>query len=120
VRQAGQNAQLNGQTSNSAVQELSVLFAVAVAVIPSVPLLTLYLPLRVSRRREQRRLKRALRQREAGLEEFLARRAVQHLPFHVLAEGGHNPWQELQSGSFRRLADLELLRVGVERPAEAV
>jgi hypothetical protein len=87
------------------VNDLSVLLGLAVAVIPSLPLLVLYVPLR------------AARLREAGddpqLEELLARRAVQNLPYHRLARVTRTPWRDLADGRYAALAAAEKQRVGI-------
>jgi hypothetical protein len=52
VRQAGRSAQRSGRSSKGNIENLSVLLAIAIGVVPSVPVVALYLPLRrVWRRR---------------------------------------------------------------------
>ena len=41
----------------------------------------------------------------ACLDEFLARRAVQNLPYHRLRAVSENPWRDLEEGRYRALAD---------------
>ena len=71
VQQAGASAVASGQSSASAVNSLSWLLAIAVALLPSVPVLGFYLPLRVRRRREARGL--ALAVRASGSEQAAIR-----------------------------------------------
>lgn len=106
-----------GVATNGSIRELSILLGVAVAMAPTAPLLALYVPLRVSQEREARAFRRTVRQRQDDpvFEEFLARRAAEHLPYHRLREISDNPWRDIQSGNVRALADAELRRVGVAR-----
>lgn len=108
----------SGRVSAQSVRQLSVLLGIAVAVAPALPLLVLYIPLRVSQEREARAFRRALADGayDPVFEEFLAHRAAHNLPYHRLREITTNPWREIQDGHFRRLADAELKRVGVRRP----
>lgn len=54
--------------------------------------------------------------RDPGLEEFLAHRAVHHLPYDTLRQVTADPWADLRSGSFRLLANAELTRLGLTGP----
>lgn len=103
------------------VHQLALLLGLAVVVAPTLPLLTLYVPLRFSQEREARAFRRALADGadDTAFEEFLAQRAVQNLPYHRLRQITTNPWREIRVGNFRALADAELKRVGVRRPDPA-
>jgi hypothetical protein len=107
--------QASGRSSGESVRELSVLLGIAVATAPTVPLLALFLPLRISQEREARAFRRAVRTGRAdpAFEEFLARRAAQNLPYHRLRRISPNPWRDIEQGRLRPLADAELARVGV-------
>ena len=78
VEQAGRSAQVSGRESRDSTEDLSVLLALCIGLIPTLPLLGLYLPLRWTWTHEARAVRRALRERpaDARLTEFLARRAV--------------------------------------------
>jgi len=54
IEEAGRSAQASGRSSRESVDSLSKLLAVAIGVIPSLPLLGFYLPLRVGYVRERR------------------------------------------------------------------
>jgi hypothetical protein len=117
VQAEARSIRSTGVATNGSIRELSILLGVAVAMAPTAPLLALYVPLRVSQEREARAFRRALRrsQDDPVFEEFLARRAAEHLPYHRLREISDNPWRDIQSGNLRPLADAELRRVGVAR-----
>jgi hypothetical protein len=115
------SVQTSGRVSAQSVRQLSLLLGLAVVIAPTIPLLVLYVPLRISQEREARAFRRALANGadDSAFEEFLAQRAVQNLPYHRLQGITTNPWREIREGNFRALADAELKRVGVRRPNPA-
>lgn len=115
ISDAGTSAVGSGTDSVGDIHRLSILLGIAVALMPTVPVLALYLPARIARRREVAAVLRARREARgsAAFEEFLARRAVDRLPYHVLSAEGADPWHELREGRFGRLAALELERLGI-------
>ena len=121
IEAAGRSAVASGTDSRRSIGNLAVLLTVAIAVIPTVPIVTLYAPFRISRRRDVRAIRRAARQAggDPAFEEFLARRAAQNLPYHRLREVSLNPWRDLEEGRYQALADAELRRLGLRRMATA-
>lgn len=115
VAQTGRDTRQSGATARESIDELSTLLGFAVAVIPTTPLLFVYLPLLVARVRERRALRRLLQ--EAGddpvLDRLLAHRALQTLPYHRLAAMDGRPWDELSRGHYERLAAAERERLGL-------
>ena len=109
---AGASARTSGAATATTVDRLAVLLGIAIALIPTVPLLALYLPLLVSWRRDRKAVRTAVARwdGEPELEAFLAQRAVGHLPFEELRK---NP-------SDSELAAAELRRLGLDRPARRV
>jgi hypothetical protein len=117
---AGASARASGASTSTTIDQLAVLFGIAIALIPTVPLLALYLPLRISWRRDRKAVRRAVAQwdGEPGLEAFLAHRALAHLPFHELRELGYDGTEG--SAPDADLAAAELRRLGLDRPARRV
>lgn len=117
IQEAGRSAQESGARSRESVDALSVLLGLAVALIPSTPLLGLYLPARVGRAREAQAIDAARRLAgdDPAFREFLARRAAQNISFRRLAKIAPEPWRELEAGRFDRLARAELERLGLTR-----
>lgn len=111
---AGASARVSGASTATTIDRLAVLLGIAIALIPTVPLLALYLPLRIGWRRDREGVRRAIAQwdGEPGLEAFLAQRAIAHLPFHELRRLGYDGTE----GSAQRseLAAAELRRLGLE------
>ena len=112
---AGRSAQTSGASSKKTIDQLAILFGLAIGLIPTVPLLSLYIPFVISWRRDREAVRRAVAHwdGEPGLDEFLARRAQAHLPFAELREHAHE-----QTGEFENreaLAAAELRRLGLDR-----
>lgn len=115
VRATAEDVQQAGRSSRDTVSTVSLLLGAAVVLIPIVPIVGLYVPLRLSLARERRAVARALEHvdRHPHLEEFLAHRAVQRLPYDVLRRVSADPWGDLERGSFRALANAELTSLGL-------
>lgn len=114
VEAAGASAIASGRESESSVRRASTLLGLAVALIPSLPLL-IYLPLRIGWARERRALRRAERTAggEPAFEAWLARRALDRMPYDEALHGDEAPWAP--GDRTARLADAELARWGLRR-----
>jgi hypothetical protein len=121
VEAAGRSAQLSGRESRQTTHDLSILLGLSIGLIPTLPLLGLYLPLRWTWTREARAVKRALRRApdDPRLTEFLARRAVATFPYDRLLAVTDDPYRDLEQGRHGALAQLELRRLGVQPPVSA-
>ena len=110
---AGASARASGASTASTVDRLAVLFGISIALIPTVPLLALYLPLALGWRRDRNAVRRAVARwdGEPELEAYLAHRALTHLPFEALQESS---WSDAD------LAASELRRLGLDHPARRV
>jgi len=128
TRATGAEISARGPAVKSDLRRLALLLGLSVALIPTTPVLGLYVPLRLARRRETRSLRRSLRSAprdEAGrplrdpvLDGYLAQRALQNLPYVdvrrvVGADAG--PVDPSNQQHARRLADAELTRLGIRR-----
>ena len=116
---AGASARASGASTASTVDQLAILLGVAIALVPTVPLLALYVPLALSWRRDRKAVRRALAQwdGEPELEAFLAHRALAHLRFDELRALGYGTQDSPPNAE---LAAAELRRLGLERPARRV
>ncbi len=115
VRAAASDIEDGGRSSREAIDWLSVLLGLALVVLPVTSVFAAGLPHRLATRRDRRAVAQALAQadRDPGLEEFLARRAVHHLPYDTLRRITADPWHDLRTGAFRHLANAELTRLGL-------
>jgi hypothetical protein len=117
VQDAGASTVRSGLSSASSIRSLSVLLAIAVALLPSVPVFGVYLPARVKRAREAAALRRALLEHGATpeFEAVLARRALVTLGYRRLRSASRSPWSDVEAGRYSALAAAELDRLGVDR-----
>lgn len=106
-----------GQQVKHQLQQLSLLLGLAIALMPTTPVLGLYVPLRVARHRETRELRAALAAHgnTSALDRYLAERAVHSLSFSSVHHLVGDPWQAIAEGRARPLADAELARLGISR-----
>ncbi len=116
VQAAGASAVYSGEKSASAIRVLSVLLGIAVAFLPTVPVICVYLPARLERRREAAALRRALALHGADprFHAFLAHRAADALGYHQLRAVSTTPWADIEDGKCEVLAEAELHRLGIE------
>ncbi|HET7044398.1 MAG TPA: hypothetical protein VFI37_06070 [Gaiellaceae bacterium] len=118
AHRASQSAVYNGRASRQDVHNLAVLLWIAISAAPTTPLLVIYGLLRRGWQRDRRSLEEAVLgwEDDDALERFLARRALEHLPYRRLRRLSANPWRDYEEGRTTALADAELARVGVLRP----
>lgn len=116
VQAAGSSAVASGAASESAVGTLSVLLGLAVAVLPSVPVLVFYLPARLRRRRESATVRRALRDPDqlGNLRDFLAARALGTLDYDSLSRLGVRGGAALSEDELTALAEEQLRRMDID------
>lgn len=115
---AGASARASGASTAASIDRLAVLLGIAIGLIPTVPFLLLYIPLRLGWRRDRKSIRRAVAQwdGEPGLEAFLAHRATAHLPFAELRRLGYDG--TAASASNAELAAAELRRLGLDRTTQ--
>ena len=104
IRKTGRSARQNGAASRGSVDDLSVLLGLSIALIPTIPLAAVWIPLRLRWRREREAVKRALAMGSPDLERLLAERARTSLPLDLVLA--------LESDR-KALADAELERFGL-------
>ena len=117
---AGASARASGASTATTIDQLAVLLGIAIAFIPTVPLLALYIPLLLSWRRDRNAVRSAVAHwdGEPELEAFLARRALAHLRFDELRALGYEGTDS--SPPAADLAAAELRRLGLDRPSRRV
>lgn len=119
VAATGAEVSTRGQEVKAQLRQTAVLLGIAIAVMPTTPIVGLYLPLRLARRREVAAMRKALTDFDGqpAFERYLAEQALRTMPFatvrSVLDASGSDappvePW-------VRTLADTELARLGLRR-----
>jgi hypothetical protein len=115
IEAAARSAVASGRESRRSAERLGVLLGVSIALIPTLPLLALYVPARLSWVMDVRSVRRSVRR--AGDDpvflEFLARRAAENLPYDRLRDVSPNPWRDIEDGRYEPLARAELRRLGL-------
>jgi|BarGraNGADG00212_2_1021979.scaffolds.fasta_scaffold11420_2 hypothetical protein len=111
------DTQQGARDAHSSLLHLSVVAGVAIALVPGLLLLILYVPQRLSWRRTVAEVRRALAEnpQAAVLDAYLARRAVLYLDYARLRAISADPWADVGAGDCRTLADAELARLGLTR-----
>lgn len=117
VRSAAAEITVRGQETRANLRRLSILLGVSIALIPSAPVLGIYLPRRFARRRTTREVRRRLAARpdDPGLDRYLAQQAVATIPLERLLDWSDDPCGDLADGHVRPLADAELAHLGLNR-----
>lgn len=120
ITDAGRSAVASGRTTASSLHDASTLLGVAIALIPSIPLVALYLPRRVRWIRDRAALRRAQHaaRRDPRFRAWLAQRASSQLPYHRALRATPPPWATDNTRD-PGLADAELARYGLEREPRA-
>lgn len=120
IERAGQDVEATGRSTRADIERFSRLLGLAVALIPTVPMLAYYLPPRLARGREAGAFKQMVHDGDGDprLEEFLARRAVERLSYSRLRAVSRMPWRDLDEGRFEQLAEAELRRMGFVRRSD--
>lgn len=116
ITEAGRSAVVSARTSASALRQTSTLLGIAIALIPSVPLVALYVPRRVRWLRDRAALRRAqdAARPDPRFDAWLARRASARLPYHRVLRATPPAWTA-ENARDPELADAELARYGLER-----
>ncbi len=120
VQKSAAEITVRGQEVKRQLRLLGVLLGIAVVGIPVTPIVGLYLPLRIRRRREVTRLRESLRTHpeDEALVAWLADRARGTLAYEeverLTSDSGGDPGR-----ISRALADAELRRLGLRAPSAA-
>lgn len=116
VQNAGGSVVHGASSTQTSIHTLSVLLAIVVALVPSIPVFGFYLPVRLDLRREAEALRKAavLHGADPAFQAFLARRALDSLGYHRLAQIGGQPWTQPSAASTVELAAAELERLGID------
>ncbi|HYF28203.1 MAG TPA: hypothetical protein VD931_20835 [Baekduia sp.] len=117
VDDAGRSAIESARRSRESVDDLQWMLGLFLAVVPSIPVLGLYVPLRVAAARERRALARLVRERrhDPVLRHLLAQRALLTTPYRHLEQADEDPVVAAREEHLDLLADEELRRLGVSR-----
>jgi hypothetical protein len=118
IESMGAEVETSGQDSRSSIRRTAVVAGLGVAILPAALVLLLYLPARHRWKRYAGAIAAALpgAADDPAFEQYLARRAIDALPWDSLRAITPDPWGDVRRGEYRALADAELERVGLRRP----
>jgi hypothetical protein len=119
VKQSGRDVVASAERAKERTRRTGTILGVVIAIVPSAPLLLLYLPGRLAFERDRRRISATLRGDPAAADELLATRAIAHLPYGRLLKITGDPLEDLRAGRHTALADAELARLGLSAPRSA-
>jgi hypothetical protein len=118
IESIGVEVEASGQDSRSGIRRTAVVAGLGAGLLPAVLVLLLYLPARLRWRRYVGAIAAALpgAAGDPAFDQYLARRAIDALPWDTLRAITPDPWGDVGRGECRALADAELERAGLRRP----
>jgi len=118
IETMGAEVEASGQDSRGGIERTAVVAGLGVGILPAALVLLLYLPARIRWRRYAGAIAAALpgAASDPAFEQYLARRAVDALPWDQLRAITPDAWGDIRRGECRALADAELERLGLRRP----
>lgn len=118
IEAMGAEVEASGRDSRGGIGRTAVVAGLGVGILPAALVLLLYLPARLRWKRYVGAIAGALpgAAGDPAFEQYLARRAIDALPWDSLRAITPDPWGDVRRGEFRALADAELERVGLRRP----
>jgi hypothetical protein len=108
IDEIGRETAQNGRSVEEDVDTLALLIGAGLALGPTLPVLALWVPPRISRERERHALRRSLRSGDRVALAYLANRAVASRLFRELLRASDDPVGDLAAGRYEALAALEL------------
>jgi hypothetical protein len=117
IRTIGDETVQNGRSVEQDVDTLALLIGVGLAVGPTLPVLAVWIPPRMSRERERRALRRSLTSGDGVALAYLANRAVAGRLFRELRTASDDPVADLAAGRYEALAALELDHLALASPS---
>jgi hypothetical protein len=104
----GRETAQNGRSVENDVDSLALLIGAGLALGPTLPILAVWVPPRVSRERERRALRKSLGSDDRIALAYLANRAVATRLFRELRKATDDPVADLAAGRYEALAALEM------------
>jgi hypothetical protein len=108
IQEIGRETIQNGRSVEDDVDSLALLIGAGLALGPTLPILALWVPPRVSRERERHALRKSLKSDDRIALAYLANRAVATRLFRELRKASDDPVADLAAGRYEALAALEL------------
>jgi hypothetical protein len=104
----------SGRSIEEDVDVLAILIGAGLALGPTLPILAMWVPPRVSRERERHALRKSLRTGDGRALAYLANRAVSTRLYRELIAASDDPVGDLRAGRYDTLAAIELDHLGLK------
>ena len=115
----GASTAQQGRNGKDAVWKAAFAIGVLITLLPTLPVLVVWIPARVAVERERSSLRAALKADEPGVWEYLALQAVDDMAFRDLRKISADPWEDIRQGRYEPLARVEIDRLGLTPAAGA-
>jgi hypothetical protein len=109
----GASTAQQGRNGKNAVWKAALGIGILLTLLPTVPVLAVWIPVRVGIERERKSLRAALEANEPGVWEYLALQAVEDLSFQDIRKISADPWEDIRRGRYESLARVEIDRLGL-------
>lgn len=117
IEAMGKEVEISGQDSRAGIERAAVIAGLCVGILPAALVLLLWVPARIRWQRYVGAIAAALPGAvgDPALDKYLARRAIDALPWDALRAISPDPWNDVAVGEYGALADAELERLGLRR-----
>jgi hypothetical protein len=102
-----------GEAGKEAVWRTALGVGVLLTLLPTLPVLAYWVPVRVSLERERASLRAALLAGDPGVWEYLSRQAADDMPYRKVRAITEDPWEDVRHGRHEALARAEIDRLGL-------
>jgi hypothetical protein len=102
-----------GRDGKDAIWKAALGVGILIILVPTLPVLFVWVPVRVGVERERASLRAALKAKEPGVWEYLALQAVEDMSFRDLRKISADPWEDIRRGRYAVFARLEIDRLGL-------
>jgi hypothetical protein len=102
-----------GRNGKEAVWKAALGIGLLLTLLPTLPILAVWIPVRVGIERERASLRASLKANEPGVWEYLALQAVDDMSFKDLRKISADPWEDIRKARYEALARVEIDRLGL-------
>ena len=109
----GASTAQQGRNGKEAVWKAALGIGILLTLLPTLPILVVWIPVRVGIERERASLRAALKASEPGVWEYLALQAVDDMSFKELRKISADPWEDIRHARYEAFARVEIDRLGL-------
>jgi hypothetical protein len=120
IQGVGRDTVARGRSVEEDADRLALLIGLSLALAPTLPIMAVWVPPRVSRERERHALRASLRRADGAALAYLANRAVATRGFRELLAVSDDPIADLAAGRHEALASLEMKHLSLRSATRPV